>query len=199
VMVSTSEVGLTVLPRSLRFMDDVRAARTKEKVGPSGRDDREEQEEAGTHPSQPARRVGHPPWAELFGMDELPVRRRKAEGPKIRGRIFKLEGDGEHAVLRFAYPDHTTGHLCSTSGVEEPNSVVLWQLEADFEQATVGIDHQRKRVHGDKLSIVEPRFQEQMDLQQDTLASPPRYGIGSRPQFFKSTPRSNLILFTTGF
>jgi hypothetical protein len=63
----------------------------------------------------------------------------------------------------------------------------------------VGIDHQRKRVHGDKLSIVEPCFQEQVDLQQDTLASPPRCDIGSRTQFFASTPRSNLILFTTGF
>jgi hypothetical protein len=47
VMVSTSEVGLTVLPRSLRFMDDVRAARTEEKIGHSGRDDREEQAEEG--------------------------------------------------------------------------------------------------------------------------------------------------------
>ena len=56
------EVGLYVLPRSLHFMADVRAARTKEKVGHSGRDDRDEEE--GTYPSQTARRVG-PPGEEL--------------------------------------------------------------------------------------------------------------------------------------
>ena len=39
VPLSLSEVGLNWLPRSLRFMADVRAARTGEKVGHSGRDD----------------------------------------------------------------------------------------------------------------------------------------------------------------
>jgi hypothetical protein len=169
--------------------------------GRSARDDREEQEEEeeGTHPSQTARRVGHLPGRKLFGMDEVPVRRRKADGPEIRGRIFKLEGDGECAVLRFAYPDHATGHFCSTSGVEEPDSVALWQLDADFEQATVDIDRQRKRIHRDELSIVELCFQEQVDLQQDALTSPPRCGIGSGTQCFAAMPRSNLILFATGF
>ena len=42
VRLSLGEVGLNWLPRSLRSMADVRAARTKEKVGHSGRDDREE-------------------------------------------------------------------------------------------------------------------------------------------------------------
>ena len=37
----SSGVGLYLLPRSLRSMADVRAARTEEKVGHSGRDDRE--------------------------------------------------------------------------------------------------------------------------------------------------------------
>lgn len=132
-------------------------------------------------------------------MNEVPVRRRKADGPEIRGRIFKLEGDGECAVLRFAYPDHTTGHFCSASGVDEPDFVALWQLHADFEQATVGIGRQRKRVHRDKRSIVELCFQEQVNLQQDALTSTPRCGIGSGTHFFASTPRSSLILFTTGF
>ena len=51
-----SVVESATLPRSLRSVADVRAARTKEKIGHSGRDDRKLQEKEG--PTLRKRREG---------------------------------------------------------------------------------------------------------------------------------------------
>ncbi len=85
------------------------------------------------------------------------------------------------------------------SSVDQPEFVAPWKFQIHFQQAAVGVDHQREGIRGDCPSIVQLSFDEQMELKQDTLTSPARRGIGAGAQGAISTPKRDSALRANGF
>ncbi len=91
-------------------------------------------------------------------MDQLPVLRREADGPEVGRGIFKLEGDGKGAILRFADADDAAGFFGAGRGVDQLQFVTFGELVADFEETPVGVDHQREGVHEGRFPVRQLRL-----------------------------------------
>jgi len=89
----------------------------------------------------------------------MPVGRKEGDGPEVGGGRFEFESDGECAILRFASSEDSAGNLGSRRGVDQRDVLPFGELGGDFEQTTMRIDDQSKRVHGDELAVVEPGLQ----------------------------------------
>jgi len=124
---------------------------------------------------------------------------RKAEGPEIGGGVFKLEGDGEGAILGFADADDAAGFFGARGRMDQGQFVAFGELVANFEETSVGVDDEGEGVHGDEFSVVEASFQAEMYLQQHAFTAAAGFGIGAQLQVLARPPRLNLSLVATGF
>jgi hypothetical protein len=151
-----------VLPGSLRFVADVRAARTKEKIGHSGRDDR---------PGESGRRVALKGVGGDFGIFGGPIVGGKGDAPKFGGGFEEIDADFGFAFGGGSDVDYADELFFESFDVADENFLAQFDTRGHDEKCAVGADVGGEGVFGDVLVVVAASHDEDGETEENALTA----------------------------
>ena len=129
----------------------------------------------------------------------MPIYWWEGDGPKLRGRVDKLEGNRQLSIPRFSDSNNFAGLSPAGGWIVQDKSLPGRYSQAHFKQTAVGIYNQREGFQTDRSLPLHFYFDNHSYLQQYSFAPPPARRFHLRPQAVVLASRTNFTLVTRGF